>query len=132
NIAYTGSYGSVVLGNISKLLTILDQSSWPIQSSEFDNVWNWVTDSFEPLIYDGHIMEMISGRAVSRYNNNTRGSVWTILRLAQFAPPEQAAYYKSIVKEWVTSDISMPNMYEGMQIRDIVNFKQLMNDDAIQ
>ena len=77
-------------------------------------------------------MEMVSGRAVSRYNNNTRGAVWTILRLAQFAPPEQAAYYKSMVKEWVVSDTSMTNPFVGMQIRDIVNFKQLLNDSSIK
>ncbi|MEK4509151.1 polysaccharide lyase family 8 super-sandwich domain-containing protein [Paenibacillus sp. FSL K6-2524] len=132
NIAYTGSYGSVLLGDVSKLLTVLNGSSWPIEVSDFGNVWKWVTDSFEPVIYNGHIMEMVSGRAVSRFNNNTRGGVWTILRLAQFAPPDQAAYYKSMVKEWVVSDTSMPNMYEGMQIRDIVNFKQLMNDSNVK
>lgn len=131
NIAYTGSYGSVLLSNISKLLTILDHSSWPIQADEFDNVWSWVTDSFEPLIYDGHIMEMVSGRAVSRFNNNTRGAVWTILRLAQFAPENQAAYYKSMVKDWMLSDTSVANMYAGMPIRDIINFKQLMNDPSV-
>ncbi len=131
NIAYTGSYGSVLLGDISKLLTILDGSSWPIEAADFDHVWEWVTDSFEPVIYDGHIMEMVSGRAVSRFNNNTRGAVWTILRLAQFAPPEQAAYFRSMVKEWVTSDTSMSNMYEGMQIRDIVQFKKLMSDVSV-
>ncbi|KOR90326.1 polysaccharide lyase family 8 super-sandwich domain-containing protein [Paenibacillus solani] len=131
NIAYTGSYGSVLLGDISKLLTVLSGSSWTIQDPNFDHVWDWVTDSFEPVIYDGHIMEMVSGRAVSRYNNNTRGAVWTILRLAQYAPQEQAAYYKSMVKDWAVSDKTMPNMYEGMQIRDIVLFKKLMSDASI-
>ncbi|WMT41360.1 polysaccharide lyase family 8 super-sandwich domain-containing protein [Paenibacillus sp. D2_2] len=132
NIAYTGSYGSVLLGDIAKLLTILDKSPWPIEVADFGNVWKWVTDSFEPLIYDGNIMEMVSGRAISRYNNNTRGAVWTILRLAQFAPSEQANYYKSMVKEWVISDTSTTNPYAGMQIRDIVNFKQLLGDSSIK
>ncbi|WP_055108599.1 polysaccharide lyase family 8 super-sandwich domain-containing protein [Paenibacillus ihumii] len=131
NIAYTGSYGSVLLGDISKLLTVLSGSPWPIEDPNFHHVWDWITHSFEPVIYSGHIMEMVSGRAVSRYNNNTRGAVWTILRLAQYAPPEQAAYYKSMVKDWVISDKTMPNMYEGMQIRDIVLFKKLMSDTSI-
>ena len=34
NIAYTGSYGSVLLGDISKLLTILDRSPWPIEVAD--------------------------------------------------------------------------------------------------
>ncbi|WP_246608445.1 polysaccharide lyase family 8 super-sandwich domain-containing protein [Paenibacillus agaridevorans] len=132
NIAYTGSYGSVLLGNMGKLLTLLADSDWPVDSPGFENVWNWVTDSFEPVIYNGHIMEMVSGRAVSRYNNNTRGAVWTILRLSQFAPEEEAQRYKEMVKEWLLADQSVANPYEGVPIRDIVALKKLLNDDSIE
>ncbi|MDF2838271.1 MAG: Hyaluronate lyase, partial [Paenibacillus sp.] len=131
NIAYTGSYGSVLLGNMSKLLTLLSGSDWPIDSPGFENVWNWVTDSFEPVIFNGHIMEMVSGRAVSRYNNNTRGAVWTILRLSQFAPAEEAQRYKEMVKEWLLADRSVANPYEGVPIREIVALKKLLNDESI-
>lgn len=131
NIAYTGSYGSVLLGNMSKLLTLLSGSDWPIESPGFENVWNWVTDSFEPVIYNGHIMEMVSGRAVSRYNNNTRGAVWTILRLSQFAPAAEARRYKEMVKEWLLADRSVEDPYEGMPIREIVALKKLLNDESI-
>ncbi|WP_217556180.1 polysaccharide lyase family 8 super-sandwich domain-containing protein [Paenibacillus sp. GbtcB18] len=131
NIAYTGSYGSVLLGDMAKLLTILNDSPWPIQDPNLANTYDWITNSFEPLIYNGHMMEMVSGRAVSRFNNNTRGTAWTINRMSQFAPPDLAARYKSMVKEWVLSDTSVSNKYEGMPIRDLVLFKALMKDTSV-
>ncbi|MFD2115114.1 polysaccharide lyase family 8 super-sandwich domain-containing protein [Paenibacillus yanchengensis] len=132
NIAYTGSYGSVLLGNISRIVLLLEQSPWPIEDTNFVHVWEWIEQSFEPVIVDGHIMEMISGRAVSRFNNNTRGAVASILRLAQSAPAETATSIKSMVKEWVSKDTSLTNPYSGLAVRDIVQLKQVMHDDTIK
>jgi len=131
SIAYTGSYGGVLIGDIAKLLTLLDESSWPVTDPNMNNVFRWVTDSYEPLIYRGRMMDMVYGRAVSRIDEHKRGWLVPILRLADFASPELQAQFKSFVKGQIVADPLLANAYEGRRLSDITLLKVLMNDDTI-
>ncbi|BFH24094.1 hypothetical protein WDD9_005362 [Paenibacillus melissococcoides] len=51
NIAYTGSYAGVLLNDMGKLLTVLADSPWAITDPKLEHAYNWVTDSYEPLVY---------------------------------------------------------------------------------
>ncbi len=64
---YTGSYGSVLLGDTALVLPWLVGSPWQCVDPAQTNVLRWVYDSYEPLLYYGAMMDMSRGRAVSRY-----------------------------------------------------------------
>ncbi|OME01437.1 hypothetical protein BSK64_21605 [Paenibacillus odorifer] len=131
NIAYTGSYGAVLLGDMMKMMTLLTGSSWPLTDTNMKNVYNWVTDSYEPLVYRKLMMDMVFGRSIARGNRQL--VPWShILRLASSAPPEQAARFKSMVKYWFEADTVVESYYDGLRVADIVLLQTLMDDPEVQ
>ena len=95
NIAYNGHYGLVLLGDIPKLVNLLQGSAWQITDPNLTNVYNWVVNSFEPLIYNGVMMDMVRGRAVSwSYEteaNDGSSTLSAMRQIAKFAPATTAA-----------------------------------------
>ena len=108
---YTGSYGLVLLADVAQLLTLLDGSTWQITDPGVTNVFNWVSDSFEPLIYNGEMMDMVRGRAISRVSttqaSNASGAINNIRQIATFAPPATAAAFTN----WANSPVMPPSQY---------------------
>jgi hyaluronate lyase len=110
-IAYNGHYGLVLLGDVPKLVNLLNGSTWQITDPNLSNVYSWVSNSFEPLIYNGAMMDMVRGRAVSwSYEtefgdgNSTRSAV---RQIAQFAP---AATAQSLTN-WANSPQLPPGQF---------------------
>lgn len=67
SVAYTGSYGTGLLTRVVQTLKILHGTSY---AQDIDGlagtVHTWVVDGFAPLIFEGWMMDMVKGRAVSR------------------------------------------------------------------
>ncbi|MGW1818891.1 polysaccharide lyase family 8 super-sandwich domain-containing protein [Streptomyces sp. NPDC002125] len=66
SVAYTGSYGKGLLTRIVQTVKILDGTGYVPDDSLVGTVLGWVTDGFAPLIFEGWMMEIVKGRAVSR------------------------------------------------------------------
>lgn len=136
NIAYTGAYGSVLIGRMADLLYLFNESPWELDDPNANNVYRWVEDSFEALIYKGAMMDMVKGRSISRQTDSDhltgRAIIRTLARLAEGAPAEEAAKIKSMIKEWVLSDTTFPNYYDHMPIYEMNLIKGIMGDAAIQ
>lgn len=136
NIAYTGGYGAVWLGRTADMLYLLKNSPWEVNNPNVNNVFNWVTDSFEPLIYKGAMMDMVSGRGISRQGSDDhskgRATILSLLRLADAAPPEKAIEINRMVKEWIQTDTTFTNYTEGLPIYEINLVKDLINDSTIE
>ncbi|MEH7503566.1 polysaccharide lyase 8 family protein [Neobacillus drentensis] len=136
NIAYTGAYGAVWLTRTADILYLLKGSPWEITDPNINNVFNWATDSFEPVIYKGAVMDMVNGRTISRQYENDhdkgRGIILSLLNLADAAPQEKSTLIKRMVKEWIQTDTTFPNYTAGLSIYDIDLVKSLMNDPVIQ
>lgn len=135
NVAYSGAYGSVLVGRVTDLLYLLNDSPWPIDDPRLPRVYNWLEDSFETLIYDGAIMDNVKGRSIARVQDSDhlagRGIIRTFARLAGFAPEPYAGRMKSAIKEWVTKDTSFDNYYESMALYDVAALKTIMNDPGV-
>ncbi len=89
-IAYTGHYGLVLLGDIPTLVNLFDGSAWQITDPNLTNVYNWVANSFEPLIYNGAMMDMVRGRVASwSYETESEdgsSAISAARQIARFAP----------------------------------------------
>lgn len=109
NIAYNGHYGLVLLGDIPKLVNLFQGSAWQITDPNLTNVYNWVSSSFKPLIYDNAMMDMVRGRIVSwSYETESQdaSSTYTAVRqIAQFAP--------SAVAQSLTNWANSPSLPPG-------------------
>jgi hyaluronate lyase len=90
NIAYNGHYGLVLLGDIPTIVDLFNGSAWQITDPGLTNVYNWCINSFEPLVYDGVMMDMVRGRIVSwSYETESEdgsSTISAIRQIAQFAP----------------------------------------------
>ena len=133
-IPYTCSYGAVLIEGLSVMLQLLSGSPWEIIDPSVNNVYQWIYDSYEPLIYKGAAMDMVRGRAVSRYflQDHVIGHeiISSILRLSTSASEPHGTNFKSMVKYWIKEDLSR-SFYEDMDIESIISAKQLMEDEGI-
>ncbi|MEU9061065.1 polysaccharide lyase family 8 super-sandwich domain-containing protein [Streptomyces sp. NPDC048430] len=66
SVAYTGSYGKGLLTRIVQTVKITDGTGYLPDESLVGVVQGWVADGFAPLIFEGWMMEIVKGRAVSR------------------------------------------------------------------
>lgn len=135
NVAYTGAYGGVLIGRMADLLYLYHDSPWESADPEAANVYKWIGDSFETLIYNGAMMDMVKGRSISRETDSDhltgRAIIRTIARLAEGAPAEQADRMKSMIKAWVQADTTFANYYENMPIYEMSLIKAIMKDESI-
>jgi hyaluronate lyase len=94
-IAYNGHYGLVLLGDIPNIVNLLAGSAWQITDPNLTNIYSWVSNSFEPLIYHGDMMDMVRGRAVSwsyeMESEDGAGAISAVRNIAKFAPAATAA-----------------------------------------
>lgn len=106
--AYTGGYGKDLLTSMTNLLYLVNNSSWQVSDPDIANVYQWIYDSYEPVIYKGNLMDMVRGREISRYysqdNLASLPVISSIIKLTEIANPADKAAYKSMVKYWLTSD----------------------------
>lgn len=66
SVAYTGSYGRALLSRVVQAVKILDGTAYAGDSALVEVVRGWVVNGFAPLIFEGWLMEVVKGRAVSR------------------------------------------------------------------
>ncbi|MGO9093683.1 MAG: polysaccharide lyase 8 family protein [Bryobacteraceae bacterium] len=91
---YTGSYGVVLLDDMADLMYLLAGSRWDFTEGQRATVRRWATDSFTPLLYEGAMMDMVRGRAISRQNYSDRSagdSAIAALQILQDASTTPAA-----------------------------------------
>lgn len=133
---YAGGYGGVLMSGISNLLFITDSTPWEVTDPLIENVYDWILNAFEPLYYKGAIMDMVSGRGISRHNssdhNKGKGLLPKILDLSETAPEPKKTQIKAFVKENVLSDtVCMAGYFDKMNINDVLAFKALLADESI-
>lgn len=119
-IAYTGTYGNVLLSDVAQLVNLLNGSTWQITDPNLTNVYNWVTSSFEPLIYNGAMMDMMRGRAISRSSetefSDGGGVIASVRSIANFAPAATAAAFTN----WANSPQVGPGQYQFASMDRVV------------
>ncbi len=134
NIPYTGGYGIDLLSSVSTLMTLLHGSNWQVTDPLQSNVWDWIYNSYQPLMYNGAIMDMVRGREISRsyQQDHVAGHrvMNSILLLTEVAPEAKAQDFRRMLKAWMTNDTYL-SYYQDAPIPIIVRAKALMNDTSI-
>ena len=107
-IGYTGTYGLVLLGGLSKLFALLAGTTFDITDPTRANLTSAVEGSFAPLMYNGQMMDAVRGRAVSRFAERSIDDgnqlIEYTLRLAQAADSATAAHWRGLCKQWIVSN----------------------------
>jgi len=146
-IPYAGTYGEVLLSNLSRLISLLAGTEWTITDPLMENLFTGVTSAFAPFIYNGLVMDAVSGRAISRgiaaadpsqlqASDHTRGHtvVSDILRLATSGgvSAAQAASWKSMVKGWLEREHYESLLSDrGVDVPELARVQALLDDSSV-
>ncbi|WP_369172584.1 polysaccharide lyase 8 family protein [Streptomyces sp. R28] len=65
-VAYSGTYGQVLLDGLGRLFALLAGSEWEVTDPDRQIVLDSVERAYAPLIHDGLMMDGVNGRAISR------------------------------------------------------------------
>ncbi|MFC5721205.1 polysaccharide lyase 8 family protein [Streptomyces gamaensis] len=120
-VAYTGTYGCVLLDGLARLFALLRGSSWEITDPARRTVLDSVERAFVPVLHDGLVMDSVSGRAVSRglqaddpygsaQSDHQRGHavIAAIALLADSAGTAERARWHALVKGWIARATTSP------------------------
>ncbi|WP_326815447.1 MULTISPECIES: polysaccharide lyase 8 family protein [unclassified Streptomyces] len=111
-VAYTGTYGAVLLGGAAYLLSLLADSEWAVADPNVSVMYEAVERSFAPVVFDGLMMDAVRGRAISREragdHRDGAAAVAAILLLATGAPATYADRWRELVKGWLTRNRTTP------------------------
>ncbi|WP_049576384.1 polysaccharide lyase family 8 super-sandwich domain-containing protein [Streptomyces sp. SBT349] len=71
SVAYTGSYGTALLSRVVQTIKVLEGTGYLAgaglpAAGLVGVVHGWVADGFAPVVFEGWMMEIVRGRAVSR------------------------------------------------------------------
>ncbi|MGL4873293.1 MAG: polysaccharide lyase family 8 super-sandwich domain-containing protein [Clostridium sp.] len=137
NIPYAGTYGAILMGGVGEIVHVLDETKWSIPAEKVSVMYDVILQSFEPLIYKGVMMNMVSGRAISRDNELDYGHGFGAMRrilafYTETAPKEYKDRFKSMIKEWIVSNDVRDILGKSTNLQFTVQAKKLMSDETIK
>ncbi|MFE9451186.1 polysaccharide lyase 8 family protein [Streptomyces sp. NPDC006739] len=116
-VAYSGTYGQVLLDGLGRLFTLLAGSRWEVTDPDRQNVLDSVEHAYAPLVHHGLVMDCVNGRAISRGclkdddQHVMRGDrfhgqalVAAMVLLAGGASPGERERWYGRVKGWIARD----------------------------
>ncbi|RST04208.1 lyase [Streptomyces sp. WAC05374] len=125
-VAYSGTYGQVMLDGLGRLFALLAGSPWDVTDPNRRIVLDSVEHAYAPLLYNGLMMDSVSGRAISRgiLRNDPRGTlrgdhfhgqgiIAAIALLAAGAPAAERDRWHARVKGWIERDTVSPVLTAG-------------------
>jgi hyaluronate lyase len=134
SVAYTGSYGKGLLTRIVQTIKILDGTSYARGGDLVGVVQGWVADGFAPLIYEGWMMEIVKGRAVSRTTTgyaDVAVVVEAIVDLSGYATGADATALQGYVKHIRQTSRSALNPVSFVSPVSIARYADISADSAI-
>lgn len=106
--AYNGAYGVSLLQYLTYLMVAVQGTPWAATPDQVQRVYTWTQANIRPWIYRGAFMDMVRGRALSRFYETDhrigRLTTATLLQLARVFPAGQALTVRSQAKGWIAAD----------------------------
>ncbi|MFE5299322.1 polysaccharide lyase 8 family protein [Streptomyces sp. NPDC056632] len=120
-VAYSGTYGQVMLDGLGRLFSLLAGSTWEVTDPGRQIVLDSVEHAYAPLIFDGLMMDSVNGRAISRGylasderrimrsdHFHGQGVIAAMALLAGGASPAERERWHARVKGWIERDTVAP------------------------
>ncbi|MEU5079319.1 MULTISPECIES: polysaccharide lyase 8 family protein [Streptomyces] len=120
-VAYSGTYGQVLLDGLGRLFALLAGSQWDITDPGRQHILDSVEHAYAPLIHDGLVMDCVNGRAISRGlprsddqgvmrgdHYHGQALIAAIALLAGGASPQERERWYGRIKGWIERDTVSP------------------------
>ena len=129
-----GGYGASLIQELANVMQLLSGSPWDVTDPNKENVFRWVYDGYEPLIYKGAIMDFVRGREISRIVSTDRiighQVIRAIIQISGFASEKDALAFRSMAKAWILDD-KLKDFYPDSSIEMVLRAKAILNDPKI-
>ncbi|BDR53421.1 polysaccharide lyase [Bombiscardovia nodaiensis] len=133
-VPYNGGYGAVLLGKVASLVNMFQGSRKLASISWLSSVYQYLDDSFLPLMYREQLMDLTRGRGVSR--QAAESSLSGRDMLVDFAIISQgnpdAAYqrkYSGMINEALAAVSDLGQYYDGLSIFAIQTLQKIRQDN---
>ncbi|HIB1954086.1 TPA: polysaccharide lyase family 8 super-sandwich domain-containing protein [Enterococcus faecalis] len=134
NVALTGAYGNVLIDGLSQLFPVVIESGL-LDESKLGNLYRFIDNSFLPLIYNGEMMDMTRGRAISRQQLQSHAAggeaIRGILRVANSSDTDQKNRLNELLKTFVTENTYYDIYNSLISYKDIYLMDNLLQDTTI-
>ncbi|MER6161873.1 polysaccharide lyase 8 family protein [Streptomyces sp. NPDC001868] len=120
-VAYSGTYGQVMLDGLGRLFALLAGSTWEVTDPNRQIVLDSVERAYAPLLLDGLMMDSVNGRAISRGHLkgddrhilrsdhfHGQGVIAAIALLALGATAAERERWHGRIKGWIERDTVTP------------------------
>ncbi|WAL98069.1 polysaccharide lyase 8 family protein [Streptomyces sp. Je 1-369] len=120
-VAYSGTYGQVMLDGLGRLFALLAGSTWAVTDPKRQIILDSVERAYAPLIFDGLMMDSVNGRAVSRGylkgddrkvmrsdHFHGQGLIAAMAMLAGGASAAERERWHARIKGWIERDTVTP------------------------
>lgn len=135
DIAYNGTYGNVLLGGLGLQINLMAGSKWPADSPALQQIYPIILKSYEPLLYQGMMLDFVNGRAISRnkeQNHNVGHQVMSsILHYIDGAPSQYKSHLRSMVKALILEDNYKDFFASASNIANYQKARALVDDAAV-
>ncbi|WP_210583653.1 polysaccharide lyase family 8 super-sandwich domain-containing protein [Streptomyces sp. GESEQ-35] len=134
SVAYTGSYGKGLLTRVVQALKILDGTGFAHGEDLVPTIKGWVRNGFAPLIFEGWMMEIVKGRAVSRTDTgytDVAVVVEAVVDLSSLANGADANALKSYVKYIRSTSRAAPDPSGFVSPISIVRYADIIGDATV-
>lgn len=125
-VAYSGTYGQVMLDGLGRLFALLAGSAWAVTDPGRQIILDSVEHAYAPLIHDGLMMDSVNGRAISRgylksddrrimRSDHFHGQalIAAIALLAGGASAAERDRWHARIKGWIERDTITPILTAG-------------------
>ncbi|MFF0265762.1 polysaccharide lyase family 8 super-sandwich domain-containing protein [Kribbella sp. NPDC004536] len=126
SVAYTGSYGKGLLSRVVQTIKALAGTEYAQSDDLVGVVQGWVEHGFAPLIFEGWMMEIVKGRAVSRTGtgyDDVAVIVEAIVDLADYAAGADALRLKAFAKFTARPTINVNGFVSPVSIGRFADLK---------
>ncbi|HEY6738096.1 MAG TPA: polysaccharide lyase 8 family protein, partial [Actinopolymorphaceae bacterium] len=105
---YLGAYGASILEALVPIFTIVANTPWKVPADRASIVYEWLDNAFDPVIWNGALMDMVSGRTIARWDQHEHYHghyvAGAALGLVAGAPEDRREKLRSMLKEWLVGD----------------------------
>ncbi|MCT4351693.1 polysaccharide lyase 8 family protein [Streptomyces sp. Je 1-79] len=145
SVPYAGTYGAVMLGGLGMLFALLAGSSWAVTDPNRQIVLDAVENAWAPFLYNGLVMDNVSGRGASRGISATdpkriqaddhlrgHGILASIVLLGQGASAAENARWRGLVKGWIQRDYYSPPLSDpALSLVGLARLKSVAEDTSV-
>ncbi|MFF9011450.1 polysaccharide lyase 8 family protein [Streptomyces sp. NPDC014870] len=145
SVPYTGTYGAAYLGGLGMLFALLAGSSWAVTDPNRQIVLDAVENAWAPFLYNGLIIDNVSGRGISRgisagdpnqiqADDHLRGHgiLSSIVLLGQGASAAENARWRGLVKGWIQRDYYSPPLSNpSLGLVSLARLKSVADDTSV-